>query len=100
MRVTSCQLTTSAQAPGRFPRDGFPQVAFMGRSNVGKSALINRLLGMPGMARTSKTPGRTQAIHFYLVNRHAYFVDLPGYGFARVPRPVRREWQGLIEAHL
>jgi GTP-binding protein len=100
MRITSCQLTASASAPDRFPRDGFPQIAFMGRSNVGKSSLINRLLGRPGLARTSKTPGRTRAINFFQVNRNSYFVDLPGYGYARVPRPMREEWQGLIEAYL
>jgi len=100
MRITSCQLITSALAPDRFPRDGFPQIAIMGRSNVGKSSLINRLLGKSGLARTSKTPGRTRAINFFRVNGNCYFVDLPGYGYARVPRPMREEWQGLIEAYL
>lgn len=100
MRITSCQLITSALAPDRFPRDGFPQIAIMGRSNVGKSSLINRLLGKPGLARTSKTPGRTRAINFFQVNGNCYFVDLPGYGYARVSRPMREEWQGLIEAYL
>jgi len=100
MRITTCQLTTSALTSDRFPRDGFPQIAFMGRSNVGKSSLINRLLGKSGLARTSKTPGRTRAINFFNVNGNCYFVDLPGYGYARVPRPMREEWQGLIEAYL
>lgn len=100
MRVNSCEMAVNATTPVGFPRDGFPQVAFMGRSNVGKSSLINRLLGRSSLARTSKTPGRTRSIHFYQVNRNAYFVDLPGYGFARVPRPMREEWQGLIEAYL
>jgi len=100
MIVTSCGFKTSAQSADRFPRDGFPQIAFMGRSNVGKSSLINRLLGRKGLARTSKTPGRTRAIHFYLVNGRAYFVDLPGYGWARVPRPMREEWKGLVESYL
>jgi GTP-binding protein len=100
MHVTDCQLVASAQAPERFPRDGLPQIAFMGRSNVGKSSLINRLVGVRGAARTSKAPGRTRAIHFFRVNGNAYFVDLPGYGYARVPRPMREEWRGLVEAYL
>lgn len=100
MNVTSCCLKTTAQSADRFPRDGFPQIAFMGRSNVGKSSLINRLLGRRALARTSKTPGRTRAIHFFLVNGKIYFVDLPGYGYARVPRPMRQEWKGLVESYL
>ena len=100
MNVTSCRLESSAGSADRFPRDGFPQLAFMGRSNVGKSSLINRLLGRKGLARTSKTPGRTRAIHFYLVNGNVYFVDLPGYGYAKVPRPMREEWKGLVESYL
>jgi GTP-binding protein len=100
MIVTSCCLKTSVQTAGDLPRDGFPQIAFMGRSNVGKSSLINRLLGRKGLARTSKTPGRTRALHFFLVNGRCYFVDLPGYGYARVPRPMREEWKGLVESYL
>jgi len=98
--VTSAEFKLSARTPDRFPRDGYPQIAFMGRSNVGKSSLINKLLGVRGLARTSKAPGRTREIHFYLVNGRAYFVDLPGYGYARVPRPMRQEWKGLVERYL
>src|SRR5262245_27442036 len=100
MIVTSSEHALSATAPDRFPRDGRTQIAFMGRSNVGKSSLINRLAGAKGLARTSKTPGRTREIHFYLINRRVYFVDLPGYGYAKVPRPMREEWRGFIEAYL
>lgn len=100
MRVTNVSHALSAHAAERFPKDGRCQVAFMGRSNVGKSSLINRLVGRKGLARTSKSPGRTRMIHFYEVNRDAYFVDLPGYGYASVPRPMREEWRGLVESYL
>ncbi len=90
----------SAAQPDLFPRDGFPEIAFMGRSNVGKSSLLNALLGVKGLARTSKSPGRTQAIHFYRVNDRLYFVDLPGYGYAKVPREMRAAWQQLVESYL
>ncbi|HXH28531.1 MAG TPA: ribosome biogenesis GTP-binding protein YihA/YsxC, partial [Candidatus Polarisedimenticolia bacterium] len=95
-----CRLQIAAVAAEQFPRDGFPEIAFMGRSNVGKSSLINRLLGVRSLARTSKTPGRTREIHFYRINERCYFVDLPGYGFARVPQPLRRQWKGLVESYL
>ncbi|HEU4400579.1 MAG TPA: ribosome biogenesis GTP-binding protein YihA/YsxC [Candidatus Polarisedimenticolia bacterium] len=100
MIVTDCSFQIGAVRPEDFPRDGLPQIAFMGRSNVGKSSLINRLLGSRGLARVSKTPGRTRAINFFRVNERIYFVDLPGYGYARVPAPLRREWKGLVEAYL
>jgi GTP-binding protein len=100
MLVKECLHLVSASTPDRFPRDRAPQIAFMGRSNVGKSSLINRMLGTRGLARTSKTPGRTREIHFYRVNRKIDFVDLPGYGYARVPKPMREEWKGLVEAYL
>ncbi|HYP53010.1 MAG TPA: ribosome biogenesis GTP-binding protein YihA/YsxC [Pyrinomonadaceae bacterium] len=77
-----------------------PEVAFLGRSNVGKSSLINSLLGVKGLARTSSTPGRTQALNFFLVNRNFHFVDLPGYGFARVPRDVRESWGKIVTDYL
>jgi GTP-binding protein len=100
MKVTACQFQVSAARAADFPRDGRPEIAFMGRSNVGKSSLINRLLGSRGLARVSKTPGRTRAINFFLVNDRVYFVDLPGYGYARVPLPVREQWKGLVESYL
>jgi len=100
MIVTSCEHVRTITATSGLWRGSFPQVAFMGRSNVGKSSLINRLLGARGLARTSKTPGRTRAIQLFRVNDRYDFVDLPGYGYARVPRPMREEWQGLIESYL
>ena len=81
------------------PRDKLPEIAFLGRSNVGKSSLINSLLGVR-LAKTSSTPGRTQLINFYLVNQKFYFVDCPGYGFAKVPEEVRKRWHRLMEEYL
>lgn len=75
-------------------------MVFMGRSNVGKSSLINRLLGTRNLARTSSTPGRTQSVNFYRVNKELFFVDLPGYGYAKVPSAVRRTWGPMIEGFL
>src|SRR5882724_7281080 len=100
MIVTSYEHIRTVTGTSALPRDPYPQIAFMGRSNVGKSSLINRLLGARGLARTSKTPGRTRAIQIFRVNGRYDFVDLPGYGYARVPRPMREEWQGLIESYL
>jgi GTP-binding protein len=80
-------------------RDGRPEVAFVGRSNVGKSSLLNRLLGRKGLARTSSTPGRTQAVNYFLVNRRFYFVDLPGYGYAKAGKEARREWAARVEGY-
>jgi GTP-binding protein len=77
-----------------------PEFAFVGRSNVGKSSLLNRLVGRRRVARVSKTPGRTQQINFFLVDERLLFVDLPGYGFARVPLGVREQWRPLVESYL
>ena len=100
MRVTSATFVKSATSPEHYPRDGRPEIAFMGRSNVGKSSLINSLLGVKGLARTSSTPGRTQLINFFLINDAFYFVDLPGYGYARVPRDVKKHWGPMVEKYL
>jgi len=81
------------------PRDQLPEIAFLGRSNVGKSSLINSLLGTK-LARTSSTPGRTQLINFYLVNQKFYFVDCPGYGYAKAPDSIRNQWHRLMEEYL
>lgn len=100
MKVSSATFVKSANSPEHYPRDGRPEVAFMGRSNVGKSSLINSLLGVRGLARTSSTPGRTQLINFFLINDAFYFVDLPGYGYARVPRDVKKHWGPMVEKYL
>ena len=94
------EFVVSANNPEQFPADGLSEVAFLGRSNVGKSSLLNALIGQRRLAFTSSTPGRTQTINFYRVERRSYFVDLPGYGYARVPRGFQAQWKGLIEAYL
>lgn len=100
MRVTSAKFTAGATSWASLPRDFRPEVAFLGRSNVGKSSLINSLLGAKGLARTSSTPGRTQALNFFLINEQFYFVDLPGYGYAKTSKAKRHEWGQLIEKYL
>ncbi len=100
MKIASAEFVKSAFEESQWPRDSLPEVAFLGRSNVGKSSLMNSLLGVKGLARTSSTPGRTQALNFFLVNRRFYFVDLPGYGYARVPQEVRREWGLIVTEYL
>jgi GTP-binding protein len=100
MKIASAEFVKSAFEESQWPRDSLPEVAFLGRSNVGKSSLMNSLLGVRELARTSSTPGRTQALNFFLVNRRFYFVDLPGYGYARVPQEVRREWGRIVTDYL
>ncbi len=100
MQIVEAEFIRSAVAPGSFLRDGCPEVAFAGRSNVGKSSLLNRLLGRGVLARVGSTPGRTQAVNYFRVNRRFYFVDLPGYGYARAGRQARRAWADLIDAYL
>ena len=100
MKVRSAKFVAAATIVDSFPRDKRPEIAFIGRSNVGKSSLINSLLGVKGLARTSSTPGRTQSINFFLINDQYYFVDLPGYGFAKTSQENRRAWGKLIERYL
>ena len=90
----------SASGPEQFPREDYPEIAFLGRSNVGKSSLINALTGGKELAFTSNKPGCTQAINFYQVDGSYYFVDLPGYGYARVSKERTIEWKKLIESYL
>ncbi len=99
MRVESGQFIRSAVSEADFLRDGRPEIAFVGRSNVGKSSLLNRLLGRRGLARVSRQPGRTRAINYFLVNSRFYFVDLPGYGWAKVGKSIRREWAELMQSY-
>lgn len=100
MKVETAEFIRSAHGSGDIIRDGRPEVAFVGRSNVGKSSLLNRLLGRRDLARTSSTPGRTQAANYFLVNRRFYFVDLPGYGYAKAGKEERKEWAARVEAYL
>lgn len=100
MIVKTASFVTSAVRPDQYPAPDRPEIAFAGRSNVGKSSLINRLVRRKRLARTSNTPGRTQLINFFDINGAFYLVDLPGYGFARVPPAVRRRWGPMVEAYL
>ncbi len=97
VNIDTAEFILSANRLDQFPSDRLPEVAFVGRSNVGKSSLMNRLLRRKGLARTSKSPGRTRAVNYFLINRRFYFVDLPGYGFARAPKAERRRWGSLME---
>ncbi|MFQ3580354.1 MAG: ribosome biogenesis GTP-binding protein YihA/YsxC [Chloracidobacterium sp.] len=100
MKVVAATFVKSATEAAHYPPPSLPEVAFLGRSNVGKSSLINSLLGVHGLARTSNTPGRTQLINFFEINGELRFVDLPGYGYARVPQAVREQWRPMIEGYL
>jgi len=99
VKIDSAEHVEAAHHAGQFRRDDLPQVAFVGRSNVGKSSLMNRLLGRKKLARTSSRPGRTRAVHYYLIDRRFYFVDLPGYGYAKVSQEERRSWAALVDRY-
>jgi len=98
--ILIAEFILSANRPEQFPADGLPEIAFLGRSNVGKSSLINAIAGQRKLAFTSNTPGRTQSINFYRIEDKQYFVDLPGYGYARVPLAAKNEWAKLINGYL
>ena len=94
------QFVISAARPEQFPAETLPEIAFLGRSNVGKSSLLNCLTGQKGLAFTSAKPGCTQLVNFYRIDGQFHFVDLPGYGYARVPKEVAGQWKQLIEQYL
>jgi GTP-binding protein len=100
MKVTSTEFVKSAFKQADWPPNPLPEIAFLGRSNVGKSSLINSLLDVRGLARTSSTPGRTQSLNFFLVNNDFRFVDLPGFGYARVPKSIRSAWGEMVTGYL
>lgn len=97
--MAQAELKISAGLPSQFPRDRLPQIAFSGRSNVGKSSLINTLLGRKALARVSSSPGKTITVNFYTVDGKYYFVDLPGYGFAKRPEEDKRRWSALTDGY-
>jgi GTP-binding protein len=100
LRVDSARFVAGAATRKGLPPESLPEVAFAGKSNVGKSSLLNRFVGRHGLARVSKTPGRTQQLNFFSINEAVLFVDLPGYGFANVPLAVRDRWRTLVESYL
>lgn len=100
MKITSAEFVKSAFSYEHWIEDDRPEIAFLGRSNVGKSSLINSLLQRKGLARTSNTPGRTQSINYFLINDAFYFVDLPGYGYAKVSKSMRADWGVMAEEYL
>ena len=100
MIIKSAEFVTSAVKKSQYPSEGLPEIAFAGRSNVGKSSLINTLVNRKRLVKTSSTPGRTQLINFFDINKNLTFVDLPGYGYARVPAAVRKKWGPMIETYL
>jgi GTP-binding protein len=100
MKIKSSEFVKSAVKPSQYPPSDFPEISFSGRSNVGKSSLINTLLNRKRLVKTSSTPGRTQLINFFLINSAFCFVDLPGYGYARAPASVQKKWGPMIETYL
>lgn len=100
MIIKSAEFIKSAVKPAQYPDAVLPEFAFTGRSNVGKSSLINTLVNRKRLVKTSATPGRTQLINFFLINKAVLFVDLPGFGYAKVPASVRKKWGPMIETYL
>lgn len=100
MIIKSAEFVTSATRPSQYPPIGLPEIAFAGRSNVGKSSLINTLINRKRLVKTSSTPGRTRLINFFDINQNLTFVDLPGYGYAKVPAAVQKKWGPMIETYL
>ncbi len=100
MKVKQAELKVGAYKTGDFPGWDYPEISFLGRSNVGKSSLINKLIGRKNFARTSSTPGKTRGLFFYLINYRLCFVDLPGYGYAKVSKKEKERWAPIIEEYL
>lgn len=100
MKVNQAEFVISAVGPSQYPEDALPEIALAGRSNVGKSSLINCLISRKNLARTSSQPGKTQTLNYYKINQDLYFVDLPGYGYAKVSKTKREQWGKFIESYL
>jgi len=100
MKIRSAKFITSSSNLSTCPPALLPEAAFVGRSNVGKSSLLNSLLGQKQLAKTSRTPGKTRLINFFLVDDSYYFVDLPGYGYAKVPEALKKNWASMVEGYL
>ena len=100
MKIKSAELETVIGITSKLPENTLPEIAFAGKSNVGKSSLINALLNRKSLARTSQNPGKTQTINFYNINKEFYLVDLPGYGYAKVSAEIREKWGKMIERYL
>jgi len=100
MKISSAEFVLGVANLRQLPKDGMHEVAFLGRSNVGKSSLINKLCGRKALARASAEPGKTRELNYYLINKQFYFVDLPGYGYAKLPEQIRSSWGKLIEQYL
>jgi GTP-binding protein len=100
MIIKSAEFVKSAVKPAQYPSAALPEIAFTGRSNVGKSSLINTLVNRKHLVKTSSTPGRTQLINFFIINNTISFVDLPGFGYAKVPDSIKKTWGPMIETYL
>lgn len=100
MKIRNAEITMSAVNKSQYPTDGIPEIALVGRSNVGKSSTVNTLLNRRNFARTSQTPGKTRTINFYLINKEFFFVDLPGYGYAKIAKSEKEKWGVIMERYL
>ncbi len=100
MKVHNVELVISAVRPEQYPEDGFPEFALAGRSNVGKSSFINKMIGRKSMARISSKPGKTQTLNFYKIEEQLFFVDVPGYGYAKVSKSEREAWGKMIDTYI
>lgn len=99
MKINKAEIVISAVSPAQYPKDHYPEIALAGRSNVGKSSFINKLLGRKNLVRTSSKPGKTRTLNFYNINDQFYFVDVPGYGYAKVSKKEREKWGRMMEEY-